>query len=488
MRNITGFFLSFLFILFAYNCSTTDDAGMYYESGLYKQAGAYGERYKDYDENPFLAVADNPVSTFSIDADGASYSNMRRFINLGQRPPKEAVRIEEFINYFTFEYNEPAGEESVALNSEVAKCPWNTEHLLMRVGIKGKSIPEGQLPPSNYVLLIDVSGSMNSPDKLGILKTGFITMIDNLKNDDQVAIVTYAGSAKVLLSSTSGREKNKIKDAINGLTANGSTAGYDGLSTAYSIAKDNFVEGGNNRIILGSDGDFNTGPSSVDELVKLVEEKRDEGIFITVLGVGGGNLNDHMAEQIANKGNGTYEYIDNAEQIEKVFINEKSKFYTIAKDCKIQLTFNAEKVESYRLIGYENRLLNNEDFEDDKKDAGEIGVGQTITAIYEIAPAKVGTEENITHFAEFEVRYKKTDENTSRLIYEKIISEVAEIAQASENMRFVTAVTAFGLILRESEYKGTVSKEMVLGMAEGATSFDPHGYRKQFIELVKKTK
>ena len=414
---------------------------------------------------------------------------MRRYVNLGQLPPKQSVRIEEFINYFTFNYPDPSGDESISLNSEVSVCPWNNQHQLLRLGIKGKSIADSQLPPSNYVFLIDVSGSMNSPDKLGILKTGFKTLVDNLRNEDKVAIVTYAGRADMLLNSTAGSEKNKIKDAIDKLNANGSTAGYSGLSTAYNIAKENYIENGNNRIILGSDGDFNAGPSSVEELVKLVESKRDEGIFITVLGVGGGNLNDYMAEQIANKGNGTYEYIDSEEQIKKVFINETSKFYTVAKDCKIQVTFNPDKVESYRLIGYENRALNNKDFEDDKKDAGEIGSGQTITAMYEIIPANTTQKNtNTTHLADFNVRYKKTDANDSRLVSEKISSDIVEIDRASEDMRFATAITAFGLILRESEYRGEATQEMVLNLANGATSFDPYEYRKKFIELVKKAK
>ncbi|MDR2954834.1 MAG: VWA domain-containing protein, partial [Prevotella sp.] len=473
---------------FAISCSTTEESGIYGDWGFPSES-AYGEKYKEYDENPFLEVKENPISTFSVDADGAAYANMRRYVNLGQLPPKQSVRIEEFINYFTFNYPEPTDDESISLNSEVATCPWNTEHLLMRVGIKGKTIEEQQLPPSNYVFLIDVSGSMDSPDKIGILKAGFKTMVDNIRNEDKIAIVTYAGNAGVLLDSTPGSEKDKIKEAIDKLNARGTTAGYEGLSTAYRIAKESYIKDGNNRIILGSDGDFNAGPSSVEALVELVESKRDEGIFITVLGVGGGNLNDHMAEQIANKGNGNYEYIDSAEEIEKIFVHERSKFYTIAKDTKIQLTFNPEKVKSYRLIGYENRLLNNEDFEDDKKDAGEIGVGQTITAMYEIVPEISQDENTPISFADFDVRYKKTNDNNSRLVSEKIVYDKAiEINQSGEDIRFATSVTAFGLILRDSEYKGTANKQMILELAEGAVSFDPQGYRKKFIELVKKIK
>lgn len=468
-------------------CSTTgvDDVGGWESM---PQSGVYGEKYMEYEENPFQDVSEKPISTFSIDADGAAYANMRRYVNLGQRPPKESVRIEEFINYFTFDYAEPPQEESISLNSEVARCPWNDEHLLLRVGVKGKTIIEDLLPPSNYVFLIDVSGSMNSPDKLGILKTGFKTMVDNLKDNDKVAIVIYAGRARVLLNSTSADQKEVIQNAINELGAGGSTAGHDGISKAYEIAKENFIEGGNNRIILGSDGDFNTGPSSVKELIELVESKKDEGIFITVLGVGGGNLNDHMAEQIANKGNGTYEYIDNAEQIEKVFVNERSKFYAVAKDVKLQLTFNKDAVKSYRLIGYENRLLENQDFEDDEKDAGEIGVGQTITAMYEIIPATISKKNAAISLGSFDARYKKVDEDTSYPLSIKLASSILEIDKSSENMRFAAAITAYGLILKESQYKGSADMQMVSDLSDQAISFDPYGYRKGFIDLVNKLK
>lgn len=470
---------------FIIGCSTIGDTYIG-DTESFPQSGSYGENYKEYEENPFLEVSEKPISTFSVDADGASYANMRRFINLGQLPPKGSVRIEEFINYFTFDYPEPQEGESISLNSEIAQCPWNEDHLLLRVGVKGKTIPEDMLPPSNYVFLIDISGSMNSPDKLGILKTGFKKMVDNLKDDDRVAIVTYAGSAGVLLNSTFADQKETIKEAIDNLDAKGSTAGHEGITKAYSIAKDYFIEGGNNRIILGSDGDFNTGPSSVEELVELVKSKKEEGIFITVLGVGGGNLNDHMAEQIANNGNGTYEYIDNAEQIEKVFINERSKFYTAAKDVKLQLTFSSDRVKSYRLIGYENRLLENQDFEDDEKDAGEIGVGQTITAMYEIIPASTSDKSENVALGDFEARYKDTNGDDSRLLSTNLPSDVLNIEESSENMRFAAAVTAYGLFLRESEYKGSADIQMVLDLTNKATSFDPYGYKKGFVNLVEK--
>ena len=441
----------------------------------------YNENYAEYDENPFLSVSNNPVSTFSVDADGASYANMRRFVNLGQKPPKASIRIEEFLNYFTFEYAQPNGDENVALNSEVSTCPWNTGHYLMRLGMQGITIPDNELGNSNFVFLIDVSGSMNSPEKLGILKAGFSTMVDALKESDRVAIVTYAGSAGVLLESTLASNKEVIKEAIDQLGAGGSTAGAEGIITAYEIAQENFINNGNNRVILGSDGDFNVGPSSTDDLISLIEEKRESGIYLTVLGVGGGNLNDHMMEQIANNGNGNYEYIDNAEQIKKVFIYEKSKFYTIAKDSKIQITFDSLMVDSYRLIGYENRSLENEDFENDSTDAGEIGSSQTITALYELI---LKTNANGEKYAQFDFRYKKPNQSESRLVEHSVEPNSLPINASSENMRFAAALSAYGLLLRESNFKGEANKQMVLDLAENSVGFDPHGFRNEFISLV----
>ncbi len=466
------------------SCSTLDDSpnDSTYMKGSFESCNdTYNEKYEDYGENPFLKVADEPVSTFSIDADGGSYANMRRYLSLGQAPPDASVRVEEYINYFTFDYEEPAGGENVSLNSEVSTCPWNEEHHLIRVGMKGITIPENELPYSNYVFLIDVSGSMNSPAKLGILKVGFKSMVDNLRDQDRVAIVTYAGEAGLLLPSTYGDERGDIKAAIDKLGAGGSTAGAAGITTAYDIAVENYIPDGNNRVILGTDGDFNVGPSSTDELVKLIEEKRESGIYLTVLGVGGGNLNDQMMEQIANKGNGNYEYIDNAKQIKKVFTNEIAKFYTVAKDAKIQITFNSDMVDSYRLIGYENRSLENEDFENDTVDAGEIGSSQTITALYEVILTEgTGTDK----YATFDFRYKKPNENQSRLLTHEITSPPVDINMASDNMKFAASITGFGLLMKQSKYKGTVSKQMVLDLGESASTFDPFGYRDEFIELV----
>ena len=463
--------------LFCLGCSKDDRPGWWGDE-YYPNT----EKYDDYGENPFINTADEPVSTFAIDADGASYCVMRRFVNLGQMPPKASVRIEEYINYFTFNYLEPADNENIALNSEVSTCPWTTEHYLLRLGMKGKTIPENELPNSNYVLLIDVSGSMASNDKLELLKVGFKQMVDELRPTDRIAIVTYAGKVEVLLNSTFCDEKNKIKQAIDKLQASGSTAGGSGIQKAYEIAEQNYIPDGNNRIILGTDGDFNVGISSKEELVEFIKEKRKSGVYLTVLGVGTGNLNDAMMEQLANNGNGNYEYIDNVKQIKKVFVYEKSKFHTIAKDSKVQVTFNPETVKAYRLIGYENRVLNNEDFENDTVDAGEIGAGQSITAIYELI---LHDTASAAPFANFDFRYVKPYETQSRILNHTIEHVVTQISQSSENMRFAAAITCFGLQTKQSEYKGNSSKSMVLDLGKNAVTFDPYGFKAEFLELVK---
>ncbi len=479
-RYLTYTCLSILFLTLT-GCSENNDSPSLANFDSLTPEIPFNENYKDHGENPFIETKNEPISTFSVDADGGSYANMRRFLHLGQRPPEASVRIEEYINFFTFNYAEPKNGENVALNSEIATCPWNTDHYLIRIGMKGKTIPENELPNSNYVFLIDVSGSMNSPDKLGVLKTGFKTLVDNLRDKDRIAIVTYAGQAGLLLPSTLGDEKDKIKDAIDKLGAGGSTAGAAGIKTAYEIAEKNFIPNGNNRVILGSDGDFNVGPSSTEELINLIEEKRKSGVYLTVLGVGGGNLNDHGMEQIANKGNGNYEYIDNASQIQKVFTHEISKLYTIAKDSKIQITFNKDMVASYRLIGYENRKLNTEDFEDDTKDAGEIGASQTITALYQVVlyDTPVALE-----LAQFDFRYKKPQENESRLLKHTVDGTLKPINEASENIKFSAAIAGFGLLMKNSEYKGNASKQMVVELAKSASTFDPNGYRNEFITLL----
>ena len=443
------------------------------------------KKYKDYGENPFIGTGTQAVSTFSVDADGGAYGNMRRFLYLGQTPPVASVRVEEYLNYFTFDYPEPKAGENVGLNSEISTCPWNPAHYLIRIGMKGKTIPEAELPAANYVFLIDVSGSMNSPDKLGILKTGFKMLVDNLRDNDRVAIVTYASGVNILLKSTNADEKAKIKSAIDKLSAGGSTAGAAALSTAYDVAVENLIANGNNRVIIGTDGDFNVGPSSDGAMTELIKGKLKTGIYLTVLGVGDGNLNESMMEQIAGKGNGNYEYIDNADQLLKVFVNEKAKFYTVAKDSKIQITFNTNKVDSFRLIGYENRAMSQKEFKNDSTDAGEIGSSQTITALYEVV---LNGTKNIEKYAQFDFKYKKPNETKSRSLQHIIINSPVDISVASVNMRFAASVTALGLIMKQSVYKGKANKQMVLSLAGNVTSFDPHDYRKEFISLLNKWK
>ncbi|MCB9282622.1 MAG: VWA domain-containing protein [Lewinellaceae bacterium] len=448
----------------------------------YNNAG--GDRFNDFEENPFVQVSDQPVSTFSIDADGASYAYVRRQLQAGSLPPTAAVRTEELINYFPLDYEQPTGGDPIAVNGEVATCPWAAGHKLVRIGIQGKTIAD--LPPSNIVLLIDVSGSMSNPDKLDLLKDGFNILVDQFDAQDRIAIVTYAGSAGVILQSTSGDEKTKIKKAINKLGSGGSTAGAEGIVTAYEIAQENFIPGGNNRVIIGTDGDFNVGPSSQEELVALIKEKRESGIFVTVLGVGTGNLNDSMLEQIADNGNGTYEYIDNLEQANKVFVYEFGKLYTVAKDVKVQVEFNPDVVSEYRLIGYENRLLTEQQFEADSTDAGEIGAGQNITALYEIIPANSGLENAPTFTIDF--KYKLPDSDLSIPLQLDIFDNGSTWSQASEPMRFTSCVAAFGLLLRDSEYKGTATYEQLIDWAYGCKNYDPHGFRSEFLELVQKAK
>lgn len=480
MKNPLRNLLYFLLIFYLSSCEEIGETGLYNYSEPVEEIS--GEKYKVYEENPFINVADYPVSTFSIDADGGSYTNMRRFVNLGQKPPKYSVRIEEYLNYFVFDYPEPDEDENISIESEIATCPWNEDHHLIRIGLKGKTLPENELAGSNYVFLIDVSGSMSSSDKLELLKQGFTRMTDNLQPDDRVAIVTYAGSARVLLESTYGDNKTEINNAISSLSSGGSTAGAKGIQTAYEIAQQNFIPAGNNRVILGTDGDFNVGISNTDELIQFIEEKRESGVYLTVLGVGTGNLNDHMMEQIANHGNGNYEYIDNANQIEKVFVYEKSKFYTVAKDCKVKVNFNPDLVDSYRLIGYENRMISEAAFNNDSTDAGEIGSAQTITGLYEVV---LKTQSATDDYIRIDVRYKKPNENESRLLKKKLITMPANIFSASEGMRFAASVAGYGLLMRESEYRGNVNKQTILALCEGSLKFDPYGYRIEFLDLIK---
>ncbi len=471
------------------NTSGTTSTSFYNSNGSYDgtPGTGVGERYNDFEENAFVNVSEEPVSTFSIDADGGSYANMRRFLRSNTLPPKEAIRTEEFINYFELNYEDNSENAPISLNGEISECPWQQGNKLIRIGIKGKTIPKEALPHSNIVLLIDVSGSMSDPDKLDLLKKGFNLLVDEFTGKDKIAIVTYAGSAGIVLPSTSGNEKQKIKSAINSLGSGGGTAGAQGIISAYEIAQQNFIEGGNNRIILGTDGDFNVGISSQEELISLIEEKRKSGIFLTTLGVGQGNLNEGMLEQLANKGNGNFEYIDNLEQAKKVFIYEFSKFYTVAKDVKVQVEFNPALVIAYRLIGYENRKLENDEFEDDKKDAGEIGAGQTITALYEIKP-KTNAVARVNPTFTIKFRYKQPDSDISNPLDLDIFDTGNDFLSASENMRFGAAVSGFGMLLRSSAYKGTLTYDDILNWTKNTTSFDPHNFRKEFRELVTKAK
>lgn len=447
-----------------------------------------GDRYAEITENPFINVSDEPISTFSIDADGASYANIRRFIQQDEvLPPRGAIRTEELINYFQLDYPYEEGEHPITVNGEVSSCPWTDGNKLVRIGIKGKPIPQETVPPSNFVFLIDVSGSMGSEDKLDLLKNGFKYFTDQLTAEDRVAIVTYAGSSGVVLASTSGDKKAIIKNAIDKLGSGGATAGAEGIITAYEIAQQNLIEDGNNRVVLGTDGDFNVGPSSQEELVKLIEEKRDLGIFLTVLGVGRGNLNDSALEQIADNGNGTYEYIDNLNQLKKVFIYDYNKFFTVAKDVKVQVEFNPENVEAYRLIGYENRVLENEDFENDKKDAGEIGADQNITALYEIKPKANVDYRNVPTFT-IDFRYKNPDEDTSIPMELAVFDEGKSFTESSDFMRFTGAVASFSMLIYKSDFKGTSNFDKVKEWLSQTHLDDKHGFKMELRNLVTKAK
>ncbi|GGG26392.1 vWA domain-containing protein [Pontibacter amylolyticus] len=464
------------------------------------------ENYDFIKENSFLDAQKNPLSTFSIDVDNASYSNVRRFLNQGQRPPADAVRIEEMVNYFNYDYPQPTGDAPFSVTTELSTCPWNKDNQLLHIGLQGKRVPTDKLPASNLVFLIDVSGSMFSPDKLPLVKAGLKLLVEELRPQDQVSMVVYAGAAGLVLPSTSGKEKKKIIAALDQLEAGGSTAGGAGVNLAYKVAEDNFVKGGNNRVILASDGDFNVGVSSDSELQRLIEKKRETGVFLTVLGFGTGNLKDSRMEQLANKGNGNYAYIDNIREAQKVFVNEfGGTLFTIAKDVKLQLEFNPAKVKAYRLIGYENRALANEEFNDDKKDAGDMGSGHTVTALYEIVPVGADSESQAGNVDELKyqkttidpkakrsdelltmkLRYKDPDGETSRLITTTVSSQSLPAAQTSDNFRFSAAVAACGMLLRDSEHKGDASFPMVLELAKNARGKDEEGYRIEFVNLVK---
>jgi len=486
MKN-RSLFLLFPILLSILSCTQNHEIG-YHNYSDYTFDGS-GDQYEDNGENPFVLTDTQAISTFSVDADGGSYANVKRYImDEGVKPPAEAVRVEELINYFPMDYADPGSAAPIALNGEVSACPWNAEHRLIRIGIKGRSIPASEMPASNWVLLIDVSGSMSSDDKLDLIKEGMKRFVDqSMRPEDRLAIVTYSGASGVELPSTPGTNKAAIKQAISRLKSGGSTNGAQGIITAYDIAQANFISGGNNRILLATDGDFNVGISTTEALVELIEQKRDLGIFLTAIGVGRGNLNDAGMEQLANNGNGTYEYMGDIEQAEKVLVHEASKFFTVAKDVKVQVEFNPDIVKKYRLIGYENRVLQTEDFEDDQKDAGEIGAGQTVTALYEIELAATGGTLNLPVFS-IDFRYKDADANESQPLTLAVYDEQTPFLSASENMRFCAATAGFGMLLRDSPYKGTINYDQVIDWANNASSFNPQGYRQKFIQVVQKAK
>ncbi len=460
------------------------------------------EGYSTIHENGFHSVSLNPLSTFSIDVDVASYANMRRFINNGQNPPTDAVRIEEMINYFRYDYPQPDGKHPITVNTELSQCPWNTDHLVLQVGIQGKSIETENLPASNLVFLLDVSGSMESPNKLPLLKSAFKLLVNELRPQDRVAIVVYAGASGLVLPSTPGNQKQTIIDALDRLEAGGSTAGAAGLLQAYQVAETHFMENGNNRIILATDGDFNVGMSSNAEMERLVEREREKGIGISVLGFGMGNYKDDKMELIADKGNGNYAYIDNLQEARKVLVSEMGgTLYTIAKDVKIQLEFNPVQIASYRLIGYENRLLNEEDFDNDRVDAGEMGAGHTVTALYELVPNRENDNRapalvyqtpltnnralSSNELLILKLRYKQPDSFDSQLLETTVTNSPIAPNKTSANFKLAVAVAEFGMCLRESEHRGTSTLNTALELAIQSKGNDKNGYRSEFIQLIK---
>ena len=458
-------------------------------------------------ENAFDKTADKPLSTFGIDVDVASYSNIRRMLKEGRLPSSEEVRIEEMVNYFSYEYSQPENNEPFKVHTETAISPWNPQHRLLLIGLQGKKIAADQLPPANLTFLVDVSGSMMSEDKLPLVKASLKLLVEKLRKQDHVSLVTYAGNAGLVLPSTSGSEKEKIVDAIDKLEAGGSTAGGEGIELAYNITRKSFAEGGNNRVILCTDGDFNVGISSEKELERLIEKEKQSGIFLTVLGYGTGDYQDKKMQILADKGNGNHAYIDDISEARKVLVHEfGGTLFTIAKDVKLQVEFNPEKVQSYRLIGYENRMLAAEDFNDDKKDAGELGSGHTVTAIYELVPPGVPVMYGVDslrytntkkkesgggagkgkELAFIKLRYKDPAGEISRLLTVPVVDNAAEITAASENLRFAAAVASFGMLLRNSKYKGAATYGTVRQLALKATGKDENGYRKEFLQLVDK--
>lgn len=462
------------------------------------------EEYPPLIENSFESARNHPLSTFSIDVDNAAYTNVRRFINQGQTVPTDAVRIEEMVNFFDYHYAAPTIGDPLAVHAEYAECPWNGQHKLLRIGLQAASIPAERLPASNLVFLIDVSGSMNDPDKLPLLKKSFEVLVNQLRQQDRVAIVVYAGAAGVVLPSTPGNQKDVILDALDALSAGGSTAGGEGIELAYKIAIENYIKGGNNRVVLATDGDFNVGPSSDKDMEQLIEEKRKSGVFLTCLGFGMGNYKDAKMQVLAQKGNGNHAYIDNLQEANRFLGKEfTGNMYAVAKDVKLQVEFNPTRVGAYRLIGYETRKLRDEDFRNDAIDAGELGSGQTVTAFYEIIPPGVDSPffqgdiplkySNTTYnsgpeLATVKFRYKKPDGDKSRELAVPISDTPVPLERSSDDFRFASAVAWFGLKLRDSQFIENKSKAAIEALAKDAVGNDADGYRSEFVRLVEVSK
>lgn len=485
--------------MMAVGCTEFDGASgyasiAYYEDGILSGVNPLdpqesGDKFDDFQDNPFVSVADEPVSTFSVDADGASYGIMRRYLTSGYSDIQpSSVRIEEFLNYFTFNYPQPTDGHHVAISGEVGDCPWNDAHKLVRLGIKGKELKSDEVPQANFVFLVDVSGSMSGSDRLDLLKKGLKELLFQLNPDDRISLITYSGEVKKLLESTPVRQADKIRTAINKLKADGCTAGGAALKMAYEEALANYDPKFNNRVIMGTDGDFNVGVTSTDALVEMVESYARKGIYMTCLGFGMGNLNDAMMEKISNSGNGSYHYIDSENEMMKVFVHERERFVSVANDAKCQVTFNKKYVSKYRLIGYENRVLNNEDFEDDQKDAGEIGAGQTITALYEVVPAgNEGRNDASASFLTFDFRYKKELSQASiPMNCQLTVEDMYNKNGRTDEFYFAAGVAAYGMLLRESPYKGNADYQLVKRLVTKGLTFDPHGYREELLTLIDK--
>lgn len=465
------------------------------------------ESYSAIDEAPFQSPSKTPLSTFSIDVDTASYSNVRRMITNGQIPPKDSIRIEELLNYFSYDYPQPQINAPFSVNTDVIQAPWNPQHKLVKIGLKGKQLQE--VPPSNLVFLIDVSGSMNSPNRLPLVQRSLCLLTQQLTNNDRVTLVVYAGNAGMVLPPTSGDRKAEIFDAIDRLRAGGSTAGGAGIELAYKEAQKSFIKGGNNRVILATDGDFNVGASSDAEMIRLIESHRDKGIFLTILGFGMNNYKDSKLEQLADRGNGNYAYIDTYNEAKKVLSTDlRGTLFTIAKDVKIQVEFNPNNVQAYRLIGYENRALKDQDFNNDRKDAGEIGAGHSVTALYKIIPpgitpnVKLPTVDDLKYqipkvsarlsnpyeLMQVKLRYKQPMSDTSELISQTVSDQfrMKSFSRPTIDTQFASAVTMFGMLLRDSEFKGNTSIQQILELAKASKGTDKEGYRQEFIQLVER--